>query len=392
MGNAAAGPNSFESWTQTGTVQDPSLTEISGVVASRRNSGVLWVHNDSGSAQVSALNEAGVLLGTYSISGATIFDWEDIAIATDPVDGYDYLFIGDIGDNAEVRTSIKVFKVREPEVDINVTGVVSNLALSAAYTLQYVDGPRDAEAMLVDPFNSDLYIVSKRDNPGRIYHVAYPLTTSGTNQLQFDGVMTESTLVGGDISPSGLEILIKGYFTIYYWCRSAGEPLSTTLTNAPGIAPYRFELQGEAIGWKGDGNGYYTIAEGSLRPIYFWDASDTDGDWLTDSEEFTLGTNPNLLDTDLDGQTDGQESIAGVDPNDPESYFAVASVRSFASEMELSWEALSDRLYDIDRTPDFVTFETLRSNLAFAVDGMVSTNLPVLGNQDTYRLRVRKAP
>jgi hypothetical protein len=337
------------------------------------------------------LNEAGALLGTYSITGASAVDWEDMAIATDPGDGQNYLFIGDIGDNNAVRNSIQVYKVLEPEVDLNATGVVSNLAVSAAYTLQYVDGPRDAETLLIDPLNADLYIVSKRDIPCRIYHAAHPLSATASNLLQFDGLATQSNFVGGDISPSGLEILIKAYFFVYYWCRSESEPLSTVLTNTPLLAPYRLEPQGEAIAWKADGNGYYTISEGSAQPIYFWAASDTDSDGLTDSEEFTLGTDPDLPDTDMDGQTDGEESIAGVDPNDSNDFFGVASIQPAPSGVEIQWEALSNRIYGIDRTADFITFDGIRSNLVFTAGGMVSTNVPTLTDWDAYRLRVREA-
>lgn len=391
--NAPAGPGAFESWIQVGAVQAPAITETSGVVASRRSPGVLWVHNDSGdSARIFALDEAGTLLGTYSITGASAVDWEDIAIGTDPGDGLEYLFIGDIGDNTAARNTIRVYKVPEPGVDTNATAVVSNLAVSAAYTLQYVDGARDAETLLVDPLNADLYIVTKRENPCRIYHAAYPLSATATNLLQFDGLTTRTGFTGGDISPSGLEVLVKTYFFVFYWCRAASEPLSSLLTSAPIFAPYRLEPQGEAITWKADGNGYYTISEGSAQPIYFWAASDTDGDGLTDSEEFALGTDPDVPDTDMDGQTDGEEAIAGVDPNDSNSFFAVAAILSASPGIDLQWEALTDRVYGIDRTLDLVTFEKIRSNLIFATEGTVITNLSPQTDQDAYRLRVRKAP
>ena len=94
----------------------------------------------------------------------------------------------------------------------------------------------------------------------------------------------------------------------------------------------------------------------------------------------------------MDGQTDGEESIAGVDPNDSNSFFAVASIQTDPPGIELQWQVLSNRVYGIERTADLVTFEGIRSNLVFAADGIVSTNLPPLTDRDTYRLLVRKAP
>ena len=35
---------------EVGTVADPAVVELSGIVASRAHPGVLWVHNDSGGA------------------------------------------------------------------------------------------------------------------------------------------------------------------------------------------------------------------------------------------------------------------------------------------------------------------------------------------------------
>ncbi|MGK7935095.1 MAG: hypothetical protein AB4206_04730 [Xenococcaceae cyanobacterium] len=46
---------------------------------------------------------------------------------------------------------------------------------------------------------------------------------------------------------------------------------------------------------------------------------DTDDDGLNDSEEITLGTDPNNPDTDDDGLNDGQEITLGTDPNNPDT-------------------------------------------------------------------------
>ena len=42
--------------------------------------------------------------------------------------------------------------------------------------------------------------------------------------------------------------------------------------------------------------------------------SDNDGDGLSDAEELSLGTDPNVRDTDSDGLDDGQENAIGTDP------------------------------------------------------------------------------
>ncbi|MBL4688548.1 MAG: hypothetical protein JKY37_28420, partial [Nannocystaceae bacterium] len=97
-----------------GTVTAKAISEASGLVWSRVHSNVLWTHNDSGhDAQIFALDDTGALLGTFSLGGESL-DWEDMAIGPGPSPGQDYLYLGDIGDNGLVRTSIRIYRVPEP--------------------------------------------------------------------------------------------------------------------------------------------------------------------------------------------------------------------------------------------------------------------------------------
>ena len=69
----------FAGGVVSGTVASAEIREASGLVASRRHPGVLWVHNDSGdTARIFATRPDGTHLGIYSIMGAGSADWEDI--------------------------------------------------------------------------------------------------------------------------------------------------------------------------------------------------------------------------------------------------------------------------------------------------------------------------
>ena len=58
--------------TARGRVADGALDEISGIVVSRQNPGVLWVHEDSGNpAVLTALDTSGRTLATLTLDGAT---------------------------------------------------------------------------------------------------------------------------------------------------------------------------------------------------------------------------------------------------------------------------------------------------------------------------------
>ena len=94
------------------TVSDPELTK-SRLVVSRRQAGVLWVHEDSGaSPALTALSTDGASLATLTLRDASSVDWEDLAIA--PCGEADCLWVGDFGDNSERRRTSSCFGFRSP--------------------------------------------------------------------------------------------------------------------------------------------------------------------------------------------------------------------------------------------------------------------------------------
>ncbi|NJK33436.1 MAG: hypothetical protein HC927_14105, partial [Deltaproteobacteria bacterium] len=132
------------------TITAPEIDEASGMVRSRSQE-LLWLHNDSGdSARLFALGLDGQLLATIELAGADAIDWEDLALGPGPSPG-DWLYIGDIGDNAEARPGITIYRLPEPA---DVAGSGPNpieLDNWTALELTYPDSPHDAETLLVDP-------------------------------------------------------------------------------------------------------------------------------------------------------------------------------------------------------------------------------------------------
>jgi hypothetical protein len=266
---------SFSSGTQVGTIQNSSINEASGIAASRMNANVLWTHNDSGdSARVFAMTPAGMNLGTYSISGASATDWEDIAVGPGPALGTQYLYMGDIGDNGASRSSICIYRVPEPAVSASQSPVTTSLSGAAKLTFTYPGGPRDAESLFVDPQTGDIYIVSKRENPHHVYRAPFPQSTSSTTTLQEVATFSDPDwFTAADISPGGNEIIIRSYATSSgsLYVRPSGGSIADAFSTAPIAIPLRSEGQGEAIGFDPNGWGYYTTSEGSNQPIYYFD-------------------------------------------------------------------------------------------------------------------------
>src|SRR5215470_10849783 len=98
-------------------IKDKSVSESSGLVASRTMPGAYWTHNDSGDGPfIYAFDTRGDSLGAFGVTGAQNSDWEDIAAGPGPQPNKSYLYIGDIGDNDSVRPEVIVYRVAEPSL------------------------------------------------------------------------------------------------------------------------------------------------------------------------------------------------------------------------------------------------------------------------------------
>ncbi|HMF83566.1 MAG TPA: hypothetical protein VKI01_09845 [Acidimicrobiia bacterium] len=257
-----------------GQVASNDLIETSGVAASRRNAGVLWAHNDSGdSARVFAMTTSGGHLGWFTLAGASATDWEDMALGPGPQAGQSYLYLGDIGDNNSVRTSVVVYRVPEPTVDISQPpGDNQVLGGVDALVLQYPDGAHDAEALAVDPVNGDIVIVTKNlSGEAGVYvlRASSPtstLTRTGTLELGFATLVT-----GASVAPDGTAVALRTYGSVLLYPRADGTPLDDAFRSSPCTGASVSEPQGEAIAVTADGRGYVTISEGSHPPVNRFD-------------------------------------------------------------------------------------------------------------------------
>lgn len=258
--SARAQPPEFAEGVQQGVLEHEEINEASGLVASRRNPGVFWTHNDSGdTTRIFALSTQGINRGVWMLGGAAARDWEDIAVGPGPVDSLSYLYIGDIGDNNAQYDLVRIYRVPEPAVGGDATGGV--LRDVETIICRYEDGARDAEGLLVDPLDGRLYVVTKREPSVRLYRLAdlERYQAGDTALLEHVATLDSITLITAtDISADGREILLKNYFSVYYWQRGTGD-LAAALSRPPLVLPYTIEPQGEAIAW-GEG-GFFTTSE-----------------------------------------------------------------------------------------------------------------------------------
>jgi hypothetical protein len=242
----------------TGQVTDPTATELSGLVRSRAERGLLWSHDDSGAGpEVYGLRTDGRVAAHPTVTGAQAVDWEDIA-AGPARDGAPLLYVGDIGDNGGSRASIDVYRFPEPKVGATAT------APAARLTLRYPDRPHDAEALLVDPIRGDLVIVTKVIGGARAYRTA-AREPAGAYTLTAGPSVDMSFVTAGDVSADGRIVVLRGYDRVAVWARRGRERLTTTLARAPCVSPTSLlgEGQGEAIALDRHGTSFMTVPEGS---------------------------------------------------------------------------------------------------------------------------------
>ena len=294
--NLLANEPNFGSRQDRGEVQYAPINEASGIAASQRNPDVLWTHNDSGDLnRLYAMDAQGMHLGVYNINGAGARDWEDIAVGPGPEAGVSYIYIADIGDNTAQYLTKFIYRIPEPRVDPDQMPIDTVLTNIQTIALKYPDGSRDAEALMIDPLTRDLYVISKREANVHVYRLAYPQSTSGINTAALVTTLNMAFVTAADISPNGLEILIKNYNQINYWCRDAQTTVVDALANPPVTVPYVIEPQGEAISWNHNGSGYFTVSEefnNTPAHLYFYPKMPTGLDAKTpDIRSFELAQN-----------------------------------------------------------------------------------------------------
>jgi len=236
---------------------DPGfIDEASGIADSKANAGYVWVEQDGGNPNdITLLSQDAVILKKVNIKSAINRDWEDLALSSGPAPGINYVYIADIGDNNKVYTQYSIYRFAEPLASIDTVTVYDEIRF------QYPDGSHDAEAMIVNSASKDIYIITKQDAVSRIYKLTYPQNTGAINTAVYTGSLQFTGVTGAAISMAGDELLVKTYTTIYYWKRAGSETIEQALQKTPITLSYQQEPQGEAICFKNDNTGFYTLSE-----------------------------------------------------------------------------------------------------------------------------------
>ena len=264
-------------------VNDPAIAEISGLASSRRAPGLLWALNDSDNGNLLHLVGTDARLrGTYPVEGARNYDWEDLAGYE--LDGEPWLLIADTGDNGGLRKSIELIAVREPDP----AAPAGPVPVAWRMEVRWPDGPRDCEAMAVDPVAREILLVAKKRVPAQVFRVPLPsggapegpvvaqqvASIPGIPQPTDDdlrrappGARYMSQITAADLSPDGLRLVLLTYREAYLLERSAGESWLLALRREPKRLRMPPLAQAEAIAFEPDGRVIWIATEKLPAPL-----------------------------------------------------------------------------------------------------------------------------
>ncbi len=256
---------------QSFLVQDMEIDEASGLAASRKNAGALYTHNDSGGLNaVFVINKMGETMGKILLDGIKNRDWEDIAVGPGPDRNSSYLYVGEIGDNRAVHSSVFVYRFKEPILPAD-SNYILNISDLDRLEIVYEDGARDAEALLVDPSTADIYLISKREEQVGLYLIEYPQSVATVNIAKKVATLPLSMVTAADISPDGKKILVKTYTGIWQYKVRRKQTIAQAVQGKAKAMKYKIEPQGEAVAWDSSGKGYYTLSERNRElPLFLY--------------------------------------------------------------------------------------------------------------------------
>ena len=210
-------------------MEDPRITESSGLALSRAYDGIVYTINDSGNDPLIFAIElkTGRTVGVTRVEGGTLSDTEALAI-----DREGTLWVADTGDNAERRKDAALYALPEQ-------GPGDHTVVASRYPISYDADSHNVEALLVHPITGAKLLVSKGMLSGTIYKLPSKLSTDHANVAVAQKGVGPSTVTDGTYTADGKYAVMRTYASMYLYDAKDG-----TLLN--GVRTPR-QKQGETI-------------------------------------------------------------------------------------------------------------------------------------------------
>jgi hypothetical protein len=275
-----------------GRIENPKLAEASGLAVSRRTDDLLWSLNDSGRKPILyALGTDGRDRGTVQVEDANEVDWE--ALASFESDGRAFLVVADTGDNLSWRRSVEVVLIEEPSLAGERFPDDATVSIARRIRFRFEDGPRDSEALAIDPATGDALLLSKRTEPPALYRLS--LAPDGESEAavrvaqrlgDVSGIPppTEADVAerpwlgrysamptGLDLSADGRYAAVVTYKDAYLFPRIGSESWAEAFARRPQRIPMPPLRQAEAIAFGADERTLFVTTEKLPTPLFRFD-------------------------------------------------------------------------------------------------------------------------
>ncbi len=234
-------------------IEDPRITESSGLAASRLHPGVYWTHNDSddGPYLYAVDGATGETVARLTLTGVgTPRDVEAISIGPG-----NKIYVGDIGDNlGGTWPHVWIYELPEPERLADAT------VRATQYVVKYADGARDAESMVVHPKTGRVYLIDKNEEGGHLYEGPEQLSAQGDNVFR-PVAPVELWATDAALSPDGRDLAVRGYFGGIHYAWNGGKLQRKGRLSVP------LQGQGESVTYSADGSRLLFGSEGAGSPV-----------------------------------------------------------------------------------------------------------------------------
>lgn len=236
------------------SLAEKAIDESSGIAASLTHKGSFWTHNDDGKVAEAWRFDAAGIKQKVELSGIPNRDMEDMASCK--LNGKNFLYLADIGDNNARYSQVWVYRWEE-------TGATTVNQVDR-FEIAYDSGPMNAEAFFVDGKSGDFWIIEKgQADAARLLKVVNPKPGKNiakkVGQLKLGISLPPARLItGAGLSPDGKHVVIRTYFQGFEYKFGPNwfdqKPSQFQMPN---------ESQGEAICYSADGKSIFTSSEGT---------------------------------------------------------------------------------------------------------------------------------
>lgn len=279
-----------------------AFREISGLVVSRQNPGIFWIHNDSGgAARVFGVGGDGETHVVLDVPGARNDDWEDIAIANAPAagpddatrkaesdaeggaassagdggakrEGADWLWIADTGNNDRTRKVVTLYGFPEPRVDLDSTRTPATLEARGirAVSFRFPGRPRNCEALVVSRSGTEAFLFTKELPSCDVFRVGLEAGDGERIAEPLARWRFLSECTGAALTSDSSRLAVRSRTRILELVAPPGKDILDLLARPP--EPRRIsappEFQGEAISYSPEGDRLVTVSEGTMPWLY----------------------------------------------------------------------------------------------------------------------------